>query len=253
MVIRVALCMVLFAAACPAQWKRYSESDEPGAVASPPAHDLGYFDLDPCSRNDEKERFGYCEPDGETQRWARTRTNLRIVGKIGDFTIHELEYFLDIGYPGPHLRSVLVETPGHVFHEIYLQESLSGVIFPTEILRAGQQPVIKVKWDDNGNYHIVYEKYFVILDGAAVLLDFGPAIRAAEKAVPMGDRTYQPMSEFNLKSLVYTIGTERLDANIGQKVACCNGHISVPFRIEKGLVVAGRAEFVSGYFSGFDQ
>jgi hypothetical protein len=99
----------------------------------------------------------------------------------------------------------------------------------------------------------VYEKYFVILDGAAVLLDFGPAIRAAEKAVPMGDRTYQPMSEFNLKSLVYTIGTERLDANIGQKVACCNGHISVPFRIEKGLVVAGRAEFVSGYFSGFDQ
>jgi hypothetical protein len=252
MVIRAALCMLLIAAAVPAQWKRYSESDEPGAVDSPPAHDLRYFRVDPCSRNDEKERFGYCEPDGETQRWARTRTNLRTVGKIGDFTIYDLEYFLDIGYPGPHLRSVLVETPGHLFHEIYLQESLSGVIFPTEILKAGQQPVIKVKWDDNGNCHIVYEKYFVILGDVAALLSFGPAIRAAEKALPRGKRTYQPMSEFNLKSLVYSIGTERVDA-IGQKVACCDGHISVPFRIEEGLVVAGKAEFVSGYFSGFDQ
>ena len=111
---------------------------------------LGTSSWTPVPEATRRNGSGTAKPpsEAEIQRWARTRTNLRIVGKIGDFTIHEVEYFLDIGYPGPHLRSVLVETPGHVFHEIYLQESLSGVIFPTEILRAGQQPVIKVKWDD---------------------------------------------------------------------------------------------------------
>jgi len=247
MVIRAALCMVLFAAASPAQWKRYAETYERGGIDSPLAHDLQYFRVHPCSRSDKKDRFTYCEEppsEAELQRRAQTRTNLRVVGKIGDFTIYDLEYFLGFDYPGPHMRSTLVETPGHQFHEIYIEESLSGgTLFPTEILKAGQQPVIKLKYDDGGMYHIVIESYFVILDGVPVLLSFGPVERAAEEAVPDGMRTYQPASGVNFTSLVYSIGTERLDANVGPKVACCDGQVTVPFRIEKGLVVAGKAEY----------
>ncbi len=178
MVIRVALCMVLFAAACPAQWKRYAETYERGGIDSPLAHDLQYFRVHPCSRSDKKDRFTYCEEppsEAETPTAGSDPHEPPIVGKIGDFTIYDLEYFLGFDYPGPHMRSTLVETPGHQFHEIYMQESLSGgTLFPTEILKAGQQPVIKLKYDDGGMYHIVIESYFVILDGVRGAADFGP-------------------------------------------------------------------------------
>lgn len=246
MVIRVALCMVLFAAAVPAQWKRYSETFGGGGTDAPPAHDLQYFKVHPCSRSDKKDRIADCpsHPSEEELQWrASTRTEPRIAGKIGDFTVYDLEYFLDGGAPGPQMRSVLVETSSRQFHEVLFQESTTlGTLFPTEILKAGQQLVIKVKYDDGGNYHFINERYFVMLDGVAVLLDFGPVIRAAEEALPSGFSTYQPATEFDFKTLMYSIATVG-PGGIGSKIDCCVGRVTVPFRIEKGLVVAGKAVF----------
>lgn len=245
--IRAALCMVLFAAACPAQWKRYAYTPQ-GGMDSPPAHDLEYFKVHPCSRSDKKDRFTYCEEPPskeELQRRAGTRTNLRVAGKICDFIIYDLEYFWGDEYPGPHMRSVLVETAGHEFHEILFQESSVSLstLFPTEIVKAGEQHVIKVKYDDGGMYHAIDEHYFVMLDGVAVLLDFDPVIRAAEEVVPSGMTTYQPATHFDFASLIYSIGTEGPGPIVSAKTACCEGRVAVPFRIEKGLVVAGEAVF----------
>lgn len=243
---RVALCLIVFAAASPAQWKRYAETPQGGAD-SPPAHDLQYFKVHPCSRSDKKDRFTQCEepPSKEEIQWrAAMRTNLRTAGKIGEFTIYDLEYFFDSDYPGPQMRSVLVETPSHQFHEILVQEDVAvGTLFPTEILQAGKRPVIKVKHDDGGMYHGVDEHYFVMLDGVAALLDFDPVIHAAEAVLPSGVVAYQPATEFNFTSLTYSVETEGPGTIMSPRMACCSGSVTVPFRIEKGLVVAGNAVY----------
>jgi hypothetical protein len=247
MVIRAALCMVLLAAAAPAQWKRYAYTPQ-GGIDSPPAHDLEYFKVHPCSRSDRKDRLTYCEEPpskAELDRRAGTRTNLRVAGRIGDFTVYDLEYFFGSDYPGPHMRSVLVEAAGHEFHEILFQESSVSLstLFPTEIVKAGEQHLIRVKYDDGGMYHYIDEHYFVMLDGVAVLLDFDPVERAAGEAVPNGMSAYQPASGFDFTSMTYSIGTEGPGPVISAKTGCCEGRVTVPFRIEKGLVVAGKAVF----------
>jgi hypothetical protein len=246
MVIRAALCIILFAMACPAQWKRYADLVG-GVNDSPPAHGLQYFKVDPCSRSDKEDRIADCEEPpskAEVQRRAGTRTNLRVAGKIGDFTIYDLEYFRGLDYPGPHLRSVLVETPSHQFHEILVQErTVPGTLFPTKIVKAGQEPVIGAKCDDGGMYHSVDEHYFVMLDGVAVLLDFDTVIHAAEAILPRGVFTYQPMTIFDFTSLMYSIGTEGPGPIISAKMGCCSGRVTVPFRVEKGIVLAGKAVF----------
>jgi hypothetical protein len=239
--------MVLLAAAAPAQWKRYAETYQGGGTDSPPTHSLQYFRVHPCSRSDKKDRFTYCEEppsEAEIQRRVQTRTNLRVVGEIGEFTIYDLEYFLGVSEPGPDMKSVLVETPGHQFHEILVQEgSYPGILFPTEIVKAGQQPVIKARYEDGGMDRTSIERYFVILEGVAMLLDFGPVGRAAEQAVPSGSRTYNPSQVFDFTSLTYSVGTELEGRNVIPRMACCDGRVDVPFRIEKGTVVAGKAEY----------
>lgn len=246
MAIRAVLCLILLAAASPAQWKRHVETLERGRVDSPPARDLDYFKVDPCSRSDKSDQFTPCEEppsEEEIQRRAQTRTDLRVVGKIGSFTVYDVEYFFALDYPGPHMRLTLVEAPGHRFHEICIQEKLpSGTLFPTKIFQAGKQPVLSLTYDEGGMYHNLVERLFAISGGVAVLLDLGPVVRAAEGALPQGMGQFQ--SAFDFKSLVYSIGTERLDAKAGLKVACCEGRIEVPFRIEKGIVVAGKAQYI---------
>jgi hypothetical protein len=118
----------------------------------------------------------------ELKRQSKTRTKMRIVGKMGAFTIYDLEYFFSFNVTSPGMRSVLVETAPNQFHEIHVRDSSGfATLYPTRILVAGWQSVIKVKFDDGGNYRFVYEDYFVIKDGEAVLLDFEPVFQAAER------------------------------------------------------------------------
>jgi hypothetical protein len=43
--------------------------------------------------------------------------------------------------------------------------------------------------------------------------------------------------------VLFEIRAEKRDANVGPKVACCEGRVEVPFRIERGRVIAGGAKF----------
>jgi len=52
--------------------------------------------------------------------------------------------------------------------------------------------------------------------------------------------TYQPTSKFDF--VTFQVKTEKRGAGIGPKVACCEGRVEVPFGIEGGKVIPGRAK-----------
>jgi hypothetical protein len=241
------------------QWPRYihalkSYNDPPD---SPPTHPLAYFRADPRSRPNSDvlcAALELCIPSAtqgppptqsELEERARTHTDLRLVGTLGGLSVYELDYFLAGGDGSLDLRSVLVETVPDQFHEIHVQEKTSplSTVYPSEIV--GREPVrvLKTKYDDGGNYHFVHEDYFTISKRGAHLIDFKPIYEAAEKAVPGDMAIYQPTEAFDFGKLLWTAQTEKRDANIGPKVACCEGRVSVTFRVDGGIVVPGAAKY----------
>jgi hypothetical protein len=173
----------------------------------------------------------------------KTHTTVRLVGRIGAFTVYELLYF-----SGPesqaYLRSVLVETAPRQLHEINVQEAASPMaLFPAEILRIRQQSIVRVAFDDGGMDRIFYEDDVIISQGGTVLLNFEPVYKAASLAVPKGMDTYQPTTKIDFESLLFTIETEKTSRNVGAKMACCEGHIEVPFDIKEGRVIAGKGKY----------
>ena len=207
---------------------------------TPPTHDLTYFRLDPCIRSDSRDRILQC---GE-ERAKAIHTDLSVVGKIGALTVYDLEYIFNEGDAGSRVRSVLIETAPHQLHEIHVRGNMPlGTLFPSEILNVGQLSIIKVKFDDGGIYHGVYEDYYVISPDGALLLDFEPLLQAAVKVLPKDMVTWQPTSRLDFTFLLFEIRTEKRDAGVGPKVACCEGRVEVPFRIERSKVIAGEAKY----------
>jgi hypothetical protein len=181
----------------------------------------------------------------EIENRLKMHTTVRLVGRIDAFTAYELLYFSGGDESQPFLRSVLVETAPNQLHEIHVQEADGSLmtLFPTEILRVGQQSIIRLKFDDGGIYHIFYEDYFVISRLGAILLDFKPVFEAAARAVPHGMGAYQPTSRFDLEALTFHIQTEKNDPNVSPKMGCCEGRVEVPFTIRDGRVFAGTAKY----------
>jgi hypothetical protein len=243
MALRAVLCVILTAATASAQWKRYGTSLMGGwATDSPPAHDLSYFRSDPCSRTDTKARVSWCCQFGSLERKERpeAHTNLRIVGKIGVFTIYDLEYLGD-DESAPFMRSVLVQTAPGQFHEIHLQEVMSlGTLYPSEMVSAGRQAILAVRSYDGNMFHILDENYFSILPSGPVLLDFAPVLEAAERVLP-ADKKIFPRPQYDFGSLVMRVETERRDASA--QAEGCSGHIIVPFRVEQQRVISGTATY----------
>jgi len=240
MLLRVALCVIVIATTASAQWKRFVHMPHGEWSDAPPAHNLAYFRLDPCLRSDAKDRILQCG----VERSKTIHTDLSFVGKIGPFTVYDLEYILNEGDAGSRVRSVLIETGPDQLHEIHVRGNIPlGTLFPTEVLDAGQQSLLKVKFDDGGIYHIVYEDYYVISQDGALLLDFEPVLEAASKVLPPDMVTWQPTSRFDFVSSLFEIRTEKKDASVGLKAACCEGRVEVPFRIERGRVIAGEAKY----------
>jgi hypothetical protein len=219
---------------------------------SPPARSLSYFQVDPCARSDPKDRFLQCpiSPPAATGSDGRIRTELRKVGDVGSFGVYDLVYLYGDATSGTRpiqLRSVLVKVGPDSFREVHVQEA-NGAVLPTAIMQAGQQRIIMVKSEDGGMYRIVYEDYFFLTSGGLQRLDFEPVVAAAEKAVPKDEFTYQPTTSYGLGTLVYSIGTEKKGKNVSAKVGCCDGRIEVPFKIENGKLIPGKAKYTPSFF-----
>jgi hypothetical protein len=88
-------------------------------------------------------------------------------------------------------------------------------------------------------HHDVAEDLFVVLPSGEVLLDLKPVIQAAREAVPRGMEIDPRSSYCDLKALVFR-GTTGPDSMVSPY---CEGHVEVPFRIEHGRVLAGKAAY----------
>ena len=200
---------------------------------TPPAHDLRYFQVDPCARSDKKDRFPECPVSGKPNQYSLVTNKLRTVGKIGDFTVYDLAYF-NASHREPELQSILVGTGFSQLHKICVRVNNNGTLFPAEIVHAGGQPVVKASLDDGGMYHSVVEEYFIVSQRGASLLSFEPVTDAVNKALPIDMTTYYPAHRIDFQTLTYSIGTEQLPLSMGPKVSCCVGRVNVPFRSNRG-------------------
>jgi len=231
------------------QWKRQVKMVHANWIDSPPARTLSYFRTDPCSRSDRTDRILQCSlnPSAtELEQRLKTRTKFRVVGRVGAFYVYDLEYYFDGEDPGqPGVRSVLIGKTRQELHEIHVQDRQPlGTLYATQILHIGRQPILMIKADDGGMYHQIDEDYFAVSQAGASLLDFKPVFEAADHAIPSDMVTYQPTSTYDFEASVFRVRTEKRDVNIGRKVACCEGSVEVPFRIEQGRVVPGKAEYI---------
>ena len=233
------------------QWNRYVQTITGDRTDSPSFHTLQHFRTDPCLRTGPKERILGCGSENPTKaeadRLAKTRTDLKLVGKIGLFRIYDLYYLYcyDDSCEDQRVRgarSILVGSASDQFHEIQFTARL-GPVYPSEILKIGTQQVLKTKSDDGGNYHFVYEDYFAFANGKAELIDLQPIWEAARGKVPKPFEVYEPASKMDFSELVFEAGTENANAGIGPKVACCIGKVSVIFQLVGGLVHVTGAKY----------
>jgi hypothetical protein len=235
---RIVLYVMLVSTAAIAQWNRYVD----GNWDTPPAHDLRYFQGDPCARSDKKDRFLDCPME------PQITTKLRVAGKIGNYVVYDLMYF-EANRQDSSVQSILVGTGHSQLHEIYVRDKIGtlGALFPVEIVFAEKQPIVKASLEDGGLYNSVFETYFIVSEHGVTLLSFTPVSEAAEKVLPKDMMTYQPASSLDFKLLIYSIGAEQLPLTMGPKVSCCVGHIEVPFRIVQGKVIAGQGRYFSTF------
>jgi hypothetical protein len=211
---------------------------------SPPPHSLAYFRLDPCRRTGVSDRRILTECDWPSGQPPKRVAKVNEVGSGGWFSVYEVEYFSDDDDSQVAMRSVLVRTAPGQFREIHLASNMPhGTLYPVKLLHAERQPVLKVAFDDGGIYHIRNEEYYVVLPTGPLELNFESVYRAAKAAAPSGKTTYQPASHFDFNRMVFHIQTEASEAHIGAKVACCEGHIEVPFQIEKTTAIAGKGNY----------
>jgi len=243
------LCATLLTTPAVAQWQRVIGN----YTDVPPAHDMPFFEQHPFARGKGetskalKEVFDQVLLPGLEVGIGKVKTELTMVGRIGNYKIYDLVYTFD-AESSPTMRSVLVQTGPREYREILAQGiPYMGVCQPTEILHAGTQPLILAAFSDASMYRFPTEDYLVLGQAGVARLDMS-ALDKAEKSVvlPEGIRTWDPASSFEMAHMLYTIGTKR-ESEYSVKAACCVGRIEIPFRIEGNRVIAGAATYVNNY------
>lgn len=243
MLLRFLLLLGLFSrGAEAADWKRHIQTVTGSWADFPPARSLSYFQVDPCARSDPKDRFLQCGYEKPAAASQKNPTRLIEVGRIGGHTVFDLTYepFRDErGKVWPiQLRSVLVKVGPDLFREVRVEE-VNGEVLPTRIITVGHEKLLMIKYEDGGMYHYVYEDYLFVTPDGLERLDFEPVETAATKALPPGQFNWQPTTVYGLDKLIYRIdsGKQR------RRMACCDGRVEVPYKIENGKVIPGKAVY----------
>jgi hypothetical protein len=245
MLARVILALLLATNSAFGQWQRQIRTMSGESTDSPAAHGMDYFRSDPCLRNDPKVTILQCAYGATAAELARNvHTDLRLVGKAGTLTIYELDYFLWSRGERPGVRSILVETSPNQLHEIHLTEVSAGWVYPAELIETAGQQLLKAKFEDGGIYFIVHEDYFSFGKGRPEPVDLEPIWQAARRLVPKPFEVYQPSSKIDFSLLQFQAGTENIARNdVGPKVGCCDGKVSVTFRLVDGHIVVTGSKY----------
>jgi hypothetical protein len=219
-----------------ASWQRYAYTAKGYYSDIAPAHFRSYFLVHPCLRGDPEGGLIKCPAQKAPSEAFNARTELLEVGKIGDFSVFDLNYyFADQDHPrdAPGMRSVLIQTGPDQFQEILAIEAFGEMplgVGASAIFQAGSGQILRAITRESGYREPPFEIYFALFDEGAVQLDFDGLPYAAQSAIPDGKGKIWPLSaKFDFPSLTWTVGVK----GEGENVTCCQGSVTVAFRIER--------------------
>jgi hypothetical protein len=231
------LLISLLAMPATAEWPRLV-INQGMRVDHPGTHPLKYFTEFPW-RQSNGEPCSPCSPkDMDWARANKARVELKLVGRVHGFDVHDLFYSLGDD-PRPGLKSILVQTGLDAFQEIYHDEPNEGRPNPSFLAKASNDTLLCVadyvyRWDAE-------EECFWFGADGIVRLDFTPIWRAAQNAVPAGRSIW----EYGLKAketfdaMTLAVGIRYKESN-----RCCDlGVVSVRFELNQGRVIVIGTEF----------
>jgi hypothetical protein len=240
---KIVLLAVLANVLASAAWERRvnTESGEWKDVPSP--HSLEFFLKISCPASAPDERAKDCYQQSPP-------TNLKLLGTFGKIKAYDLLY-LEREDDDPYIpaqinaKAILVEAAPGLFREIYFQsqEQEDARVSPTDFIRFGKEQFLRTRYDIGGIYGIFEESFITIAPSGNSFMELAPIYKAAGKVLPKGISAYLPVSKFDFASGTWESGTEDDNANIGPKVACCIGVVTVRFRIENGRFVPIDAKY----------
>jgi hypothetical protein len=220
-------------------WERQVSVNLDDWVDSPAMHSLAYFKDSACAGRAPSQRKPDCRP---------ARTELTQVGSVGALAIYDLKYYLeeDSGRPD-HVgaKSILVKSGTDAYREIYFHEGMGIVdgFTDTEVVNVGGQAILHETYDEGGMYHILEDIVFSLDATGNKVMDLDPIYKAASKKVPSDLVVYLPATGINFKTMTWHGGTEPKNLTDGPKVSCCDGEVTVVFKIERGKFVPIRATY----------
>jgi hypothetical protein len=221
-----------------AAWDRRVETQSGGWTDAPIPHSLAYFKASSCVGRAPNERGSgrECEPQ---------RTTFTEVGSFGQWKIYDLNYYFAETPDEKDCKSVLVQTAPGEFREIFFQErgQPGSLISATFVMELGDSKVVYSRYDVPGRYAI-FEEYFLAMSAnGSKLMHMEPLLNAAKKQVPANSMIYMPQSEFDFQEMTWTVETEPTDTNSSAKVACCDGKVTVRFKVERNAFVPISAKY----------
>ncbi len=233
--------MIWSAWAANADWPRMVITPKGAHVDTPVAQPLKYFTDFPWLRDEDGDFCYLCKPEERLARAKaeKTRADVKLVGKIGRFTVYDIFYYFgDEEEPG--WKSIVVQTGLNAYREIYHDQPNEGRPNPSFLVHADKQPVLCVvdnvyRWDAE-------EQCFWFNPDGLVRIDFAPIWKAAQKAAPTGRRVweYAVKAKTTFRNMVLPVALR--DQDTGN---CCDvkGVVNVHFRLDQGRVIVMDARF----------
>jgi hypothetical protein len=142
---------------------------------------------------------------------------------------------------------VLLQSSPGVFHEILFRGPFADLpkitgyaVGQAGMVASGNETILFTVTDPGGMYHDLDEDLFTLGESGLRRLDQKPVLDAAAMEVPPDAFISHPSSRFHFEKGIWEAGTEPKNSNVGPKVGCCPGLVTVRFKIEHGkFVVTG--------------
>lgn len=224
-----------------AAWERYVGTPIADWTDEPSPHALSFFVGNSCIAR---------SPTGRLSKCGKTRTKLHLIGRISNVTVYDLNYYADNSYEPPDAvdaKSILVQSAPGVFHEIYhrARTQIDAALPAIRLVLVGSDWILEATYGVSGMHRSEETHFFSVGEQGTKLLDTGPLIRAAYKVLPEDSVIWMPTSGLSFRARTWGAGTEpKILTGGGPKISCCNGRVTVGFKLENGDFVVTSATYV---------
>jgi hypothetical protein len=183
------LLLVVMAIPSAAEWERRVITPKGERMDTPKPHPLSYFTRYPWLRDEDDELCFPCPPEKKlaAAKQKKARGDVRLVGRIHDFTIYDVLYFFDEN-AAPDWKSILVSKEPDKYHEIWHYQRNEGGVWPSFLVNVGQDTLLGL--EDDCYRQEVLQEYFWFSEDGPVRVDFSPVWRAAKSVAPKGSKVW---------------------------------------------------------------